>query len=134
MTLPNDMVIYAASLSIGGFAKEPGSYSASNTSQIKQGVVVIRGGSATWTGGGGADTRIGEAANWGGTTPDIYHGSASLLFASSGTEATIADPFIFGETTLSATDGFTFKSGSVSYLEPVCCSMSSSNCCFLTCI
>src|SRR5574337_266774 len=23
---------------------------------------------------------------------------------------------------------------SVSYLEPVCCSMSSSNCCFLTCI
>ena len=29
---------------------------------------------------------------------------------------------------------YTFSMYSFSYLEPVCCSMSSSNCCFLTCI
>jgi len=31
-------------------------------------------------------------------------------------------------------DGITDLMDSFSYLEPVCCSMSSSNCCFLTCI
>ena len=40
---------------------------------------------------------------------------------------------IDGEAMETVTD-FIFLAYSFSYLEPVCCSMSSSNCCFLTCI
>ncbi len=109
VTLPSGMVIYAASLSIGGVAKGPGSYTADNTPQIKSGAIVISGGSATWTGGGGADTGFETPDNWGGTLPDVLFGSTAAQFASGGAEASIGKAYFLNSILLSATDGFTFR-------------------------
>ena len=45
---------------------------------------------ATWTGGGGANESAHEAANWGGTLPDLTEGSLTATFASGGSRAVLA--------------------------------------------
>jgi hypothetical protein len=103
------MVIYAASLSVGGVAKGPGAYTADNTPQIRSGAIVIPGGSAVWTGGGGVDTGFETPSNWGGVLPDVFLGSATAQFASGGTEASVGKAYFLDAIMLSAADGFTFR-------------------------
>jgi hypothetical protein len=116
LSLPAGKALYPASLTINGVAKGPGAYTPSNTPQIRSGAIIITGGSAVWTGGGGADSDVETADNWGGTMPDILYGSSALRFASGGTEALLGGAYTFGDTILSASGGFSFRAGSADAL------------------
>lgn len=50
---------------------------------------------ATWTGGAGANSSVGEAANWGGSLPPLTTGGLVATFANGGTAASFATECTF---------------------------------------
>lgn len=118
LTLPKDMVVYVKSLSVGGIQKAGGRFTSANTPQILgDGVVILKGSeaqAASWT-GGGANTAISQAGNWGGTLPNVFDGTLAAFFAESGDTAGIDCPAWFASLTLKAAEagsGFSFTKAS----------------------
>jgi autotransporter-associated beta strand protein len=87
--------------------------------QLKAGGFTVVGSSAissaTWTGGGGADTSIANTDNWDDDGVDFSTGLLSAMFATGGNAATVSSNVKFQNMTLQAAEGeagFTFAKGS----------------------
>ena len=91
LTLPADMRLRVASLTVNGEPCTGGVSDSSSLDQIKGGVIVLPSPSeVAWTAGGGdANESIMEKANWGGTLPDLLYGSTKAFFASAGSNADV---------------------------------------------
>jgi hypothetical protein len=129
LSLPSGYSLAVQSLKIGGVdMPEGGRYGEGGTpcEQIVKGTVVVLGGQEmaekTWTGGGGADTSMGTAANWGSVeTPNLSNSSLMATFASGGTMATSDSDVRLRGMSLSKSDtGFTFAGeGSITLEEGI---------------
>ncbi len=94
LSLPAGATLTVVSLKVGDTEMADGRYGEGGTpvAQIARGTVVVQGihenTSATWTGGGGADTSVGTAANWGAEeAPNLQSGALLATFASGGVSA-----------------------------------------------
>ena len=125
LTLPAGSTLTVTSLKVGDTELPDGKYGTgvgdTPLDQIAQGTVEVMGyhesTSAAWTGGGGADTSVGTAANWGAEeTPELSNGALLATFATGGMAADIDRDVKFGGILLSKPDtGFSFTgSGSLS--------------------
>ena len=94
LSLPAGSTLTVTSLKVGDTEMTDGRYGDGGTAltQISRGSVVVQGVhenvSATWTGGGGSDTSVGTAANWGAEeAPNLQSGAVLATFATGGTSA-----------------------------------------------
>lgn len=115
LAIPQGMTLMLKSLTVDGVRKPKGFYDASTLAQIKgEGQIYTDGdpvsvSDATWTAGGGADTSVGTAANWGGTLPGLASFNTRATFATAGTEASIDRAVRFQKLTLDAPNGFALR-------------------------
>ena len=84
-----DRTLVFDSVKVNGIALAGGTYTAATASAWLEGegAVIVAGGS--WTAGGGTDTSVLTAANWGGVSPDFQGGNFTPIFASAGATATL---------------------------------------------
>lgn len=117
LSLPSGYRLVVRSLKIGDDEMPEGVlYGEGGTpcDQIAKGSVIVIGAheavEKTWTGGGGADTSMATAANWGSAeAPDLLGSSLVATFASGGTMATSDSDVFLRSMSLSKSDtGFTF--------------------------
>ena len=72
---------------------------------------VPAGRSAMWSGGGGANVRTDESANWdGNSTPTLNDGLTAVTFATGGTEAAVTGPAYVNGVLFNAPGAFTLRS------------------------
>ena len=117
LTMPADMRLKVASFTVDGEAWNSAAAGPENVSQIKGGILVLPSlvdAEAVWTAGGGTES-IANAANWGGTVPDLLYGTAKAFFSSSGTNADIDCGVWFASMRVKAPvsgEGFAFSKAS----------------------
>jgi len=76
------------SISVNGSGLAGGTYTKDNAAWIEgDGQIIVAGNS--WTGGGGSDTSVRTAANWGGATVDLTGGTLTAILAAGGNTATV---------------------------------------------
>lgn len=78
------------SITANGSTLSGGIYTKTNTNWVEGDGQVIVAGNA-WTGDGGADTSVENAANWGGATVDLTGSSLTAILAAGGEKARIPD-------------------------------------------
>ena len=111
--------INVASLRVDGKDLPSGVYDSDNLPQLKRGCLRIQPtpSSARWTGNGGEDTSVDNAANWNASPVDLVTGGLTATFADGGDTATVADSAAFNDLSFvaaSGKDGFTFVKGGAS--------------------
>ena len=101
-----------AGLLLNGVPQPAGTYTAANTSAYLSGtgsLVVTGAANPIWM-GGGPDTFLNDATNWGGTVP-AFDGSALVAFAAGGTTATVNTNAGFAGMAFSVNKNFTLAAG-----------------------
>ena len=82
-----------ASLTVDGVRLPTDEYTPATLPQLKRGTlrIVAEPSAGVWTGQGGEDTSIRNAANWTGDDPDFATGGFAATFATGGDTATVSD-------------------------------------------
>ncbi len=114
LAIPAGMTLSLKSLTVDGVAKTKGFYDASTLPVEGGGEVYTDGEAASvadvaWTAGGGDDTSVGTAANWGGTLPGLLGFETRATFAQAGAEATVDRAVRLAKLTFDAPGDFALR-------------------------
>ena len=118
LTMPTDMRLKVASLTVNGEAWNSPAAGPENVPQIKGGIVILSTSAnteAVWTAGGASDESIANAANWGGTLPDLLYGTSKAFFATAGKNTDLDRDVWFSSMRVKAPvngEGFAFSKAS----------------------